>query len=332
MIGPAPIRTSLPRVWVTAPAGGGRSALGRPLVEAFRALGCEAIDMSLARIRRSLEPRPASDQAAWQEAVRAFWTDFLARPPELLVDLSPLPAGLVPKMRERGTRAVYWLLENPLDSAYSYWKEAAPDYDLVLSNAGPPITAEGTSYLPWGATVTAPAPTAISTEIILHGSHSAHREAFVSGFLAALEESPAPVRIIGPGWLESAAAHKGRQAGRATIEERWIDTQAAVAVLRQKIVLVPLSNPVNMIPPRLWDSLAFGATVVAEEIPLIREHLNLGHDLEVFSSPEEAAHIVRSLLADPVRRLGLARCGSASIAAGQTLTHRAQAILDRIFR
>jgi hypothetical protein len=324
--------TQPPRIWVTAPAAGGRSALARPLVEAFRNLGCEAVDMSLAKIRKTLEPRPATDQAAWQESVRVFWTDFLARPPALLVDLSPLPAGLVPKMRERGTKAVYWLLENPLDPAYSYWKEAAPEYDAVLANTGAPFTGEGTSYLPWGAAVAAPLPTAISTEIILHGSHSAHRESFVSGFLAALEESPTPLRIIGPGWLESVAAHRGRQAGRATIEERWIGTQAAVAVLREKIVLVPLSNPVNMIPPRLWDSLAFGATVVAEEIPLIREHLTPGHDLEIFSSPEEAARIVTLLLAEPERRITLARSGAAQVANGHTLAHRAQAILDRFFK
>ncbi|PIU48563.1 MAG: hypothetical protein COS94_01570, partial [Candidatus Hydrogenedentes bacterium CG07_land_8_20_14_0_80_42_17] len=126
-----------PLVWITVPGAGGRAGFGPPLVNAFHASGCRAVEMSFARLRKELSADVPATEVN-REVVRKFWNAFNEDRPDLLLDISPIPAELVARMKERGTRTAFWLLEDALDPAYSYWKDTVPFYDLFFAFQGPP--------------------------------------------------------------------------------------------------------------------------------------------------------------------------------------------------
>jgi hypothetical protein len=315
--------SSAPLVWITAPPAGGRAGLAAPLVTAFQRIGARAEEMSFRLIEKHLDVSLSPEERG-RAVVTEFWTRFRREPPALLLDLSPLPPDLVLAMRQSGTATAYWLIEDALDPAYAYWRETVPAYDLFLTFQGAPFAHPGAHYLAWGAAgITAP-PTCPPTDVILHGAVTPHREAFLHALAAELGEPPLPLRVVGPGW---ARLKREPWPNGISFESRWTDPAATESLLAGQIVLVPQSRSVNAVAPRLWETLAFGACVIAEEMPLLADHFTIGQDLFSFRTPAEAATHLKKLAVEPTIALEIARAGQAAIARDGLLAHRAAAIL-----
>ncbi len=320
---PSPSRPT--RVWITAPAAGGRSGFAAHLVRAFSSAGCAARDMSLSVLAQDLPASLAASERG-KEILTTFWKTLRAEPPELLLDLSPLPTELVDAVRNAGIRTAYWLLENALDPAYDYWKDSAPHYDLFFSFQGPPFESPGCRYLPWGATAFLDPADRDPSHVVLHGAASPARAAFLADFCRALPASLPPVKVIGPGWLR--AAQNADFSGRIEIENRWTPPEETAALLGGQVALVPLSHRINAIAPRVWDSIAAGACVIAESVPLLGSHLEPGREIFAVGSGAEAARIAAELIADPSRARAVIAAGRERVRREHTLAARCRVLLD----
>lgn len=309
-------------IWFCAPPSGGRAGFAGVLAEAARQSGLRAEDRSLALIRAHLAVRPESEEQAQQNVIRAFWGLLLEEKPGLIVDLSPIPSALIRNARQNGIITAYWLLENALDPAYSYWREAADDYDLFFSYQADAFDPRA-RYLPWGAAAMNE-PVAPLNEILLHGVATPHRIAFVREFLESWNGA-APLRVVGPGWASAGLPSP------CVVEDRRTTPAQTAALTNGRIVLVPLSAPVDAVPPRVWDTIAWGGTVIAERTGALMKHVP-EEAIAAFSSPEEAVYVAREFLEDPGRRAFLDRSLRANVRDHHMLSHRIAEILEKSAR
>lgn len=305
--------------WFCAPPAGGRAGFAQILADAARRGGMRAEDRSLALLRAHLAVRPSSEEEAQQNVIRAFWGLLLEEKPRLIVDLSPLPSALIHNARKNGITTAFWLLENALDPAYAYWREAVADYDLFFTYQADRFDPRA-RYLPWGADSMSECAEPVD-EILIHGVASAHRVAFARQFLAAWNNA-APVRVVGPGWSVANLPQT------CVVEDRRTTPAETAALVNGRIVLVPLSAPVNAIPPRVWDAIAAGGTVLAEKTDALRNAFPT-ESLLSFSSPGEAAEAAGHLLLHPAVRRAIAETARAHVREHHMLSHRIAAILDR---
>ena len=317
-----------PLIWIISPLKGGRNALSQPLVHAFQSAGCDADDVFL-----SLYSGFIKVSSNYEDAVNAVISSlnyFLDKTkPDLIFDILPLPDIIINKAQNANVKSVFWFLENGLSEQYQYWRKHIDNYDFFYSFQGFPFNKkhEKYRYLPWGATYCRQKDCELSEQIIMHGSMSSRRESFFIRFYNEFNNFyNVKIKIIGPGWNKSEEIKKLNK-GDITIEERWLGIKDAVSYYQGNIVLHPLIDEINAIPPRCFDILGAGGLLIAEYCETIETEFKDGEHFISFKSPEEAAKKTEKIIENRKLRFLISSNGRKEILHKNMLTHRIIKIL-----
>lgn len=306
---------------------GGDEHLGGSLVRAARSLGhdAELFDAAEAwggsRLVRAFNWRfrdrlPTAGRA-WFTRLRAA-LEHSKSDVVVATGMAPLDRTLLRALRARGVATVNFSTDDPWNPAMAsrWFQESLPEYDIVFtprrSNAADFARAgcADVRYLPFGydpRLLSAPKLAVPAHDVVFVGGADDDRAEFMRRFM---RHGPAPA-LVGGYWqrYRDLSAH-------ALGVKVWEEVAALTRAARVNLCLVRRANRDGHVM-RSLEIAACGGCLLAEDTADHRELFGpAGETALYFSSPEEAAHLARRLLADPVARKSLAARLERRIAGG----------------
>jgi hypothetical protein len=223
----------------------------------------------------------------------------------LVVALSPVTRFTIDLLRRDGIVPLHWFIEDFREA--KYWKDVLPAYGHFLAiQRGPREAACAEAgvryaYMPTAA-ILKPRPSVKAWKeraegIAFIGFPSKYR----IEVLEALAKEGLPLKVAGLGWEKYRGPLEAHLTGRG-----WFGPEEAFKLLENaRIGLhLPSEDPSAdrgncHVSPRVFDILAAGCLLMAEEAPMIRETLR-DCAIREFRGPADAARTARNVLHDGI--------------------------------
>jgi spore maturation protein CgeB len=161
---------------------------------------------------------------------------------------------------------------------------------------------------------------AFAAEVSFFGSSYPER----NRFFERLADLGTEVRLWGTEWDSSP-----RLAHLAV--SRRVDTVHKSRIYAASTINLDLHaghQQINGISSRVFEVLCCGGFVLTEYRKDLEEYFDIGREIDVFSSPEEAKEKIDHYLSHPEERQKMARLGRDKVISGLTISHAAQRMLD----
>ncbi len=217
--------------------------------------------------------------------------------------LCPVTLFTLNLLKKRGITTINWFIEDYKRAPY--WKETISGYTWFLAIQKGPLqeickkNACRFAYLPTAASEESiaqelqSAPIEPLADVAFIGLPSSYRVALLEHLLS----QNITLAIAGEGW----DAYQGPLSD-SVITDKWVDTREASRIMKSASIALNLSfsEPKEnisdfQISPRVYDILAMGSVLVAEDLPLLAETVG-NCTYHTFKNKEEAAAVIRTVL------------------------------------